>query len=505
MKHMRIDRRRFIRQSVEASVGALAMSAVAQPLRAAFTSLATEAGRRSGNPLRIPPTFEGAEIVAAQGMQDVWPGQPTPVWTLGGTYPGPTVRSRTGDRLTIRLRNDLPEETIIHWHGHVLPHDMDGHPMDAIAPGATYEFDFEVINRAGTYWYHPHPHGRTAPQVYMGMAGFFIVSDDEEQALDLPRGEFDIPILVHDRRSAVSHTFEYAPTETDRLNGLLGDVMLANGTPDAYHEVSADLYRVRILNGSNARIMRLGFESGKAFYVIGSDGGLLDKPYSVDSLFLGPAERVELLIDFASHSIGESLQFWALSWGSGTVQPSQPGFAFPIIRFDVARPGITNAAVPAALATIERLDPALAARTRVWLLQTSPLPRKGKYHWINGSVFEMERVDAGVRAGDIEIWELQNTHIMPHPIHIHGVQFQVIERIGKGPIEPRDLGWKDTIIVWGEETVRIIMRFAPYRGVYLIHCHNLEHEDGGMMLNFEIGDSVSGVECQSRPRELDLR
>jgi FtsP/CotA-like multicopper oxidase with cupredoxin domain len=499
-----MNRRRFLSVVGNITTGAFAVGVLNRPARA-LSAMAVRSVDSVGNPLRIPGRLNAATIVARIGEQEVWPGEPINLWMLGDSYPASTIVARRGERLRVALRNELPEETIIHWHGQIVPHDMDGHPMDAIAPGETYQFDFEVINRAGTYWYHPHPHGRTAPQVYKGMAGFFIVTDDEEQALDLPRDEFDIPLLVQDRRSSTSHDFEYAPTSVDRLNGLLGDVVLANGTPDAYHQISADLYRLRVVNGSNARIMRLGFTTGKPFHVIATDGGLLDKPYEVGSVFLGPAERVELLVDFAGHAVGESLQFSTLEWGSAT-QPTQPGYAFPIVRFDVVRPATKSSSIPATLASLELLDPAQAVRTRVWELDTSPIPRGGKFHWINGRVFEMERVDANVRAGEIEIWELRNLHIMPHPIHIHGVQFQIIERIGKGPIEPRDLGWKDTVIVWGEETVRLIVRFAPYRGVYLIHCHNLEHEDGGMMLNFEIGDTVSDVQIVPElPVELDLR
>ena len=504
MNSSRRNRRSFLRRLATAGAS-LALGSLIRPARLLSALGIVVARNRVGNPLRIPAAFDGGELVAAEGTANIWPGESTPVVTLGGSYPGPTIHARTGERFALTLRNELSEDTIVHWHGHILPHDMDGHPMDAIGNGATYEYDFPIVNRAGTYWYHPHPHGRTAPQVYKGMAGMFIVTDDEEQALDLPRGEFDFALLVQDRVDASPHTFDYAPTTTDRLNGLFGDMILANGTPDAYHEVSADLYRIRVVNGSNARIMRLGFDSGKTFNVIGTDGGLLDRSYQVDSVFLGPAERVELLVDFSVHAVGDSLQFSTLRWGSGSTKRS-PGSVLPIVRFDVSRPATRVSAVPGTLATIERLDPNAAARTRVWELNTSPIPRGGHFHWINGKTFEMERVDAGVRTGDIEIWELRNLHIMPHPIHIHGVQFQVLERIGKGPIEPRDLGWKDTIIVWGEETVRLIMRFTPYRGVYLIHCHNLEHEDGGMMLNYEIGDVVSDAEpVDEVPGRMDLR
>lgn len=461
---------------------------------------------RTGNPLRIPETFSGDEIVAGVSTQTIWPGHETTVWTFGGTYPAPTIRVRSGERFSVRLRNQLEEETTIHWHGQVIPHEMDGHPMNAVGPGETFDYSFDVLNRAGTYFYHPHPHGRTAPQNYKGMAGFFIVTDDEEESLDLPGGELDLPLLVQDRKTNEEYEFTYEPTPTERLNGILGDAILVNGTPDPFLEVSRDRYRLRILNGSNARLLKLGFLSGKTFHVIGTDGGLLDRPYEAGTLFLGPAERVELLIDFSTEEIGSSLQLMTLNFGGATTYRQQ-GFEMPILRFDVVAPGAGSPAIPSALLPFVGIDPAEAARTRVWELQTTPVPRDGNFHHINGRLFDMERIDAGVRLGETEIWEIRNTHSMPHPVHIHGVQFQILERIDGQPIEPRDLGWKDTVTIWGYETVRVIMRFTPYPGIYLIHCHNLEHEDGGMMLNYEIGDTLMGVESRpgNAPDRFDLR
>ena len=500
------SRRTFLRRTLRALAGAAAVGIVRPSERLFGRVLGGLAPTAVGNLLRIPSTFTGTDIRASRHTQEVWPGEEIPVWTWGGSYPAPTIHVERGDRFEVRLRNDLDEATIIHWHGMIVPHDMDGHPTDAIGPGETYDYSFEVVNRAGTYWYHPHAHGRSAPQTYMGMAGFFIVSDQAEEPLGLPSGPFDIPLLVQDRRAAETHRFEYNPDPTDVLNGFFGDTILANGVPDAYLEVEQGLYRFRILNGSNARIIRLGFADGRSFHVIGTDGGLLERPYEVSETFLAPAERLEILVDFAEVTVGDSLHLMALEWGGATT-PRQPGYELPIVRFDVTAPASTSYAIPEELTPIERIDPDSAARTRVFEFQTSPIPIGGVHHWINGKVYDMMRIDAGVRAGETEIWEIRNTHIMPHPIHVHGVQFQILERIGRGPMEPRDFGWKDTVVVWGEETVRLIIRFPENRGVFVFHCHNLEHEDAGMMINYEIGDEVMGVEEASEPLPggMDLR
>ena len=504
---MNTERRTFIRGLLGTAAGLAAATLLGRPARALagpFTSY-RPAGAAAGNPLRMPGTFGGSTIAARVQTQEVWPGEEIPVWTIGGSYPGPTIRVRRGERFAVKFTNELPEETIIHWHGLVLPHDMDGHPMDAIGSGATYDYAFDVVNRAGTYWYHPHPHERTGPQIYMGMAGFLIVTDAEEEGLGLPSGEFDIPLLIQDRRAATTHRFDYTLTSTDHVNGVMGDTVLVNGTPDAFLEVSADLYRFRLLNASNARVMKIGFADGRKFHVIGTDGGLLDKPYEVESVLLGPAERIELLVDFSGSAVGESFELKTLRFSGATI-PRNQGYEMPVIRFDVSRPAAASAVIPEALNPIERIDPSLALRTQRWELTSTIRAPHGETSMINGKLFDMHRIDALAGDGDVEIWEITSKQDMPHPMHIHGVQFQVLERIGGPEMFPTDRGWKDTVMVWRYETVRLIMRFGPHRGTYLIHCHNLEHEDMGMMLNYDVADPTSAVEGErSLPTQLDLR
>jgi len=261
-----------------------------------------------------PPEIAGGTLVASVGTQSIWPGATTAVWTLGGSFPGPTIRVGRGASFSARIENRLSEPTNVHWHGLAAPPEMDGHPSDVIAPGQSRDIAFPIVDRAGTYWYHPHPDGRTARQVYGGMAGFFIVEDGREAALGLPSGEYDVPLVLQDRRTSSDHALTYAPGPMDLMAGVLGDAVLVNGRPDAVLPVAATLYRLRLLNGSNARVYRLAFADGRSFPVIGTDGGLLERPVSVTAVDLGPGERVEFLVDLARDPIGTSILLKSLAF-----------------------------------------------------------------------------------------------------------------------------------------------------------------------------------------------
>ncbi len=230
-------------------------------------------------------------LTAAPGEISLFPGNPTGVWSFRGqvlkgdskhlinlarSYLGPIIRVNRGQKIRIRFTNDIPDETIIHWHGLHVPAVMDGHPRYVIPQGETYIYEFEVCNRAGTYWYHPHPHGRTGPQVYGGLAGLFIVSDEEEKAVGLPSGEYDIPLVIQDRTFDKDNQLFYRTGHMmERMTGFLGDWILVNGHPDLILPVATRPYRLRLLNGSNSRIYKLAWQDGSPLTVIGTDGGLL--------------------------------------------------------------------------------------------------------------------------------------------------------------------------------------------------------------------------------------
>ena len=386
----------------------------------------------------------------------------------------------------MRLRNDLAEPTNVHWHGLVVPAEADGHPMDLLAPGTTRDIAFTAPSRGGTFWYHPHPDRRTAAQVYQGMAGFLLVEDGVDRALGLPSGDRDIPVLLQDRRRRTDGSFTYAPSPMDTMAGYLGDVALANGTPDAYLSVSASPYRLRLLNGSNARVFRIGFDDGRAFFVVAGDGGLLERPATTSAFNLGPGERAEIVVDFSADSLGRSVSMRSLGFGSsGMGMGGSQGAALSLLRFDVDRQ--TEAAPwrpPALLDPIARFDPAAARRRRPFLLQMGMPPFAGAFT-INGQSFRAGRVDVRVPRGELELWEIENGSTEPHPFHVHAAQFQMVSR-SNSPLGPHESGWKDTMLVWPNERVQILLRFDGPAGLFVLHCHNLEHEDAGMMLNLEV-------------------
>jgi FtsP/CotA-like multicopper oxidase with cupredoxin domain len=480
------------REWIRSTVGGGAAAALARLLggaTAAFGGLRSAADA-AAEPLRSPPEFVGP-LVATPASGSVWPGRSTTLLTFGGVYPSPTIRVRSGDVFELRLENRLAESTNVHWHGIAAPAEADGYPTDLTRPGGTRDYRFQITDRAGTYWYHPHPDARTAAQVYGGMAGFLIVEDDAQRALGLPAGEQDVALLLQDRRLRADGSFSYAPSPMDLMTGYLGDAVLVNGTPDAELSVAATLHRFRLLNGSNARVFRVAFDDARTFQVIGGDGGLLERAESVTEFFLAPGERAEILVDFSRDPIGRSLRLVSLPFASrGVMGPgmgmgpgSSQGAAFSILRLTVARPGPLLAA-PTALVPLQRLDAARAEVRRRFVMQMGMPPFAGNLT-INGLSFESGRVDVRADRGALESWEVVNVSNEPHPFHVHATQFQVVSR-SSGPLGPHELGWKDTVLVWPGETVELALRFERHAGLYVLHCHNLEHEDAGMMLSLEV-------------------
>jgi FtsP/CotA-like multicopper oxidase with cupredoxin domain len=461
--------------------------------------------------------------ILGRRLTDVWSyqgeilkGTDANLVSLPDTYLGPIIRVKTEQKLRIRFTNTISEESIIHWHGLYAPESADGHPRLVIPEGHTYVYEFEVKNRAGTYWFHPHPHGRTGPQTYFGMAGLFIVEDDEEHALNLPSGEYDLPLVIQDRRFNTDGSLQYITSQMDRMQGFLGDVMLVNGQPDATIPVKTGLYRLRLLNGSNSRIYKLYLSDGSDFTVIGTDGGLLRAPVKRPFLVLGPAERVDLLIDFSTYPMGSMLQLRSMPFEggfagmggmmggmrrgmSGNMRNSMMagglvngGQDLQIAEFRIAGEGQSPVRIPERLSTVNPPDvnEAINAGTpRQFVFEMQMMQPV-----INGRVFEMDGVadDEVVRLNTTEIWEVINRpgHMaMPHPVHVHNIQFRILERSG-APQEFQagyvDEGWKDSVLLMPEESAKLLLRFEHYAGLYLYHCHNLEHEDLGMMRNYRI-------------------
>jgi blue copper oxidase len=473
-------------------------------------------GGETNLPLRLPPVWNGGAISAGSVNLDVQ-GASIQAWAMGGSVLAPTIRLRKGAAFSAQLQNQLAMETNIHWHGLTVPPNMDGHPKDVAKAGGSFAYSFPVLDRAGTYWYHPHPHKNTARQTYMGMAGLFIVEEPAgDAALGLPSGEFDVPLVLQDKRFHQAKRFIYAPSMADVMAGYLGDTMFVNGVPVPYLDVENGVYRFRILNGATARLMKLGFENGMAFHVIGTDGGLIDAAERVTSVMLSPGERVEILVDFSGVAMNGSVLFKTLDFTLPQALPQAPasstphggtsatmsnykqGTAMPVMRFNVKRQTSRPTSIPTTLTPIERLSAGAATKTRTFALDMQMMSFEGgssphggansgemMRHTMNGKLFAMERIDEKIPFGTTEIWEFQNKGDEPHPMHVHGTQFQVLSR-STGTLTAVDKGWKDTVLVYPNETVRVILRFDKYRGLYVVHCHNLEHEDDGMMLNFEV-------------------
>lgn len=446
----------------------------------------------------------------------MFPGAPTQVWRYSATvhqgnsnsvveipesYLGPIIKVHQGQKIRIRFKNDIPEKSIIHWHGLHVPAIMDGHPRFAVAQGQSYLYEFTVTNRAGTYWYHPHPHGRTGPQVYGGLAGLFLVSDEEELAAGLPENQYDIPLVIQDRTFDANNQLVYlSRNRMARMTGFLGDRILVNGKPDFTLPVSTTAYRLRLLNGSNSRIYRLAWQDGRPLTIIATDGGLLEKPVQRRYTFLAPGERMELWADFSDNPVGYetgliSLPFDGGGTGRGRMMGTDAvlplGAGFSVFKVKVSRE--VNRSI--------ELTQNLSEVTPVDLLNTAGLGRPREFYltmrhmqWsINGRTFQMEDVaeDEIVQLGSKEIWEFNNTGggmmrmmNMPHPIHLHGKQFRVMGRGGVRHDGYVDEGWKDTVLLMPGESIRILTEFSEYSGLFLYHCHNLEHEDMGMMRNY---------------------
>ena len=509
--------------------------------RTAHTELPLQPDLAFPNPLRVPGAdgmfgiaeAAGTLTLVAKGIEHpVLAGKPAHMLAYemeyqGGTLFNPVLRVRSGAALRVKFWNALAETSIIHWHGLKVDSNNDGHPHYAVAGSATYDYRFTVANRAATYWYHPHPHYLTGKQVYHGLAGLFIVEDDEEialqNALDLKFGETDVPLVLQDRKFDENGQLLFKPTHSDRVHGHYGAEFLVNLTPRPHFHAATRLYRFRILNGSNARLYRLAFRLGEHlldYTVIGTDGGLLDRPRVVKEAFLAPGERLDILLDLRAAHAGESITFVSLPFDAmhqemagGTAHGSadhvqhgthdmagahptaSDGSALDLMRIKVHRRVVYDRAIPQTLSNPGPVPESTYSPRLVVLDQAREKWR------INGTSYQHDATPIVVKQGSTEAWDIRNVQpSMPHPMHIHGFQFRMLSRTGSPEQQQRlavtdaglaatDLGWKDTVLVWPGETVRIITDFShPFLGdqVYMVHCHNLEHEDGGMMVNMKV-------------------
>ncbi len=440
-------------------------------------------------PLFIPQKISGnTSLLAQPSTHRAMRESTTSTFAYGNGILGPTLEAKQGDLVNITLQNKLSEHTNVHWHGLVLPSNMDGHPEDLAMPGGSVNYQLPIQQRGGTYWYHPHPHEATAKQVFMGLAGMFVVRDAEELALNLPSGDYEVPLIIQDKRFSGS-SLTYNPSEDEIMTGYLGETILVNGNHAPFLSVEKRWYRLRILNGSTARVYQLGFSNQQPFYLIGTDGGLLSAPEQLSTLMLGPGERADILVNFKNASVGSEVFLQSFKFSQFNVQGRQE---FKIMKFKIDRESSDAFTVPSRLSNITALSPSSATLVRSLLISSlvggSGGHGGGSKHGINGMIYDNDHSAFTVNASSTEIWEFDNlAGDEIHPMHIHGVQFQVLSRQGgRNQVFAYEKGWKDTILVMPKEKVSVIMTFPSYRGKFVFHCHNLEHEDDGMMLNYEI-------------------
>jgi FtsP/CotA-like multicopper oxidase with cupredoxin domain len=488
-----MDRRKFLRL---AGTGAIFSGSGLGPLMSACRGLSTEVGPGElleRLPLRLPPMMDmrNLTLTARRANALIAPGVTSSVWTLGeNAGSGATLEVTRGERVRVQLLNQLDEPTIVHWHGFRPPEAVDGHPRFAVDPGESFSYDFQVDEPAGLYWYHPHPHMRTAVQTYMGMAGLILVRDPAEEALGLPTGARELPLLLSDKRLDGSGAIVYNAFGPDMMEGFLGDVAFVNGVRSPTLDVDSAVYRLRLLNASNARIFRVARSDGRPLTLIGTDGGFLPAPIQVPHVDLGTGERVDLLADFSDLPVGTRLGLVSLGFpspsrggGMGMMRGVTPqGASMELMEIRVARRVTETFTVPAALPA-----PALPSRSEAERERTFRFESMMMNHTINGRAFQMDRIDERVPLGSTEVWTFVNDSQFPHPVHMHAVHFRVLSRTGgRGQLFPWEAGAKDTVLLFPDERVEVVSRFDRHPGRFLLHCHNLEHEDMGMMMNFQI-------------------
>jgi FtsP/CotA-like multicopper oxidase with cupredoxin domain len=440
------------------------------------------------NLLPIPMTTNGVLTLRAQNTTTIINNSIVNV--LGyqsNNILGLTIKVNNGSNVSINLQNQLSNPTNIHWHGLKIPSDMDGYPTEVANSNTSFNYQFSVNQRAGLYWYHPHTDGLTAEQVFKGLAGLFIVNDSEEQALNLPSDAYEIPLVIQDKR-ITNNNIIYNPSMSEVMSGYMGDVILVNGESFPYINVETRYYRFRILNGSNARIYNLALSNNAFMTIIGNDAGLIQAPLNVQSIIIGPGERLDVLINFSGLVLGEELFLEnKIFSGAGSAQGKQ---TFNILKFKISNIVNDNFNPPTTLSHIIPINTSLVSKFRNFDISNNGMGMTGNgmQHTINNKTFDSNRIDEVVNANATEIWTFDNSQgTEPHPMHIHGVQFQVIQRIGgRNQLIASESGWKDTVLVMPGEIVKVIISFENLTGKFVFHCHNLEHEDSGMMLQYKL-------------------
>lgn len=441
----------------------------------------------------------------------------TRVWGYNYRFPGPTILASTGHPVTVTWVNDLRDEfnvprtthilpvdlclhgavneprTVIHLHGGEVPANVDGYPSDAFLPGQSLTYVYPNNQLPAMLWYHDHALGITRLNVYMGLAGGYVITDPVEQALGLPSGQNEIPLIIQDRSFNPDGSLYYPATWHE---DFFGDKILVNGKIWPFKYVNRGKYRFRVLNGCNSRTLTLALSNGASFKLIGLEGGLLAAPVTMTSITLGPAERADIIVDFAQFAANTEI---ILTNSAPAPYPGTPGVGVVpnVMKFIVTTSAGFTGAIPSTLRTFTPIPEAQASRSRDFILRQEPSPCTGTRWTING--LEWMDITEFPRLGETEIWSFINQSGMSHPMHLHLVHFQVLDRqdftIVDGQPVPTgervpppisEVGWKDTVMANPFQITRVIATFSGYTGLFPYHCHVLEHEDNEMMRQFHV-------------------
>ena len=438
-------------------------------------------------PLAVPPLAKSSlddrgrrvfDLTMQEGSTDLGRDRKTPTWGMNGSYLAPTLRASRGETVVARVTNELGEASTVHWHGMHLPARMDGGPHQMIDPGDTWSPTWQIRQQSATLWYHPHPHGKTAEHVYRGLAGMFIVDDPAEAAVQkrLPSsyGVDDVPVIVQDKSFDGSELDESKSLFSS--TGILGDTVLVNGTPGPYLDVTTERVRLRLLNGSNARIYNFHLDDDRRFQQIAGDGGLLPAPVPRTHLELSPGERAEIVVTMTP---GERTVLRSAPLTSVNNRFGGTDDRFDVMELRAAETLAPSPQVPAHLASAPDLATGDVVETRDFELTGTR---------INGAKMAMSRIDQTVTVDTTERWRVHNNSGSPHNFHVHDVQFVIASLDGKPP--PAHLaGWKDTVFLPPNWRADLLVRFTDYSDPdtpYMYHCHLLLHEDSGMMGQFVV-------------------
>ncbi len=465
------------------------------------------------NSLLVPPTLTGTNInlTLQNGTTQFYSGQTTNTMGANGNILGPTLILNQGDFVNFSVSNQIGETTTIHWHGLHVSSENDGGPHTTIAQNTTWSPSFTILDKAATYWYHPHLHHFTDKHVSKGIAGLIIVKDTEEAALSLPRtyGVDDFPLVMQ--------TKDFDANNQIVVHSNSDDVVMINATIDPFLNVPSQVVRFRVLNGSSQRAFNIGLSNNQPFYQIASDGGLLSAPVQLTRVLLAPGERAEILIDFSGMN-GQTtfLKSYASELPNGIYGATNPGMGagmtmngynpnplngtdFNILQYNVGIQTSTPiTTIPSNLVTVTPISESNSDITRTLTftpVTMGPNQLNGEF-LINGATMDLNVINYTIPFNNTEIWELTNQSAISHPFHIHDVQFNILTRNGIAP-SLNEQGRKDVVLVKPQETVRFIAKFETFSNEtipYMYHCHLLTHEDGGMMGQFIVSNPILTVD-----------